>query len=378
MSKNAITPALQELRAALNEADEITARPEVSKRDEARLNFLLAKVRAVRDNAAVQTSDAALRWFMSYQRDGSPEARTITPLEAGQQTIAYTVGNEGGYLVPNEIADAVYLGMSKNDPLLNEDIVTLIKSPTFKLRPYSVPGWDLSSYGSQRVDENHDFVPPVPPATSGKILNGYRYTAAIPVSFELEEDSFKPTIDLMTKAFAIGQARGIGGDLVLGSGSGAPQGIVPGAHASGITSGSLNVITATDIENIYFAVDEFYRTQPKCAWLMNDSTYQLIRKAVDGNQRPLINVVGDKEVLMGKPVYVTPSVLGAGHSGIIFGDLSYFVVRVSAMIVSRRMQAPGYVEFGQALYVSHMRADSKVIDPTGGTKSPIISALLHS
>lgn len=379
MSKMIIAPALQELRAALNEADEITSRTEMTKRDEARLNFLLAKTKQLRDLPAAP-SDNSVRWLKSFQRDGKPEARTITPLEAGTQTIAYSVGNEGGYLVPNEFADAVTIGMAAIDPLLDEAIVTLVKSSTFALQPYTVPGWDLSTFASRLSPENSvpSNYPAVPPSTSGIILNGYRYTAAIPVTFELEDDAFKPMVDLMTKAFTIGQARGIGSDLVVGSGTNAPQGIVAGAYASGVTTGALNTITETDINNIYFSVDAFYRNQPKCAWLMNDATYQLIRKAVDDQHRPLINVIGDKEVLMGKPVHVTPSLLGAGGKGIIFGDLAYYVVRVSSMIVSKRTQAPGYVEYGQALYVSHMRADAKVIDPTGGSKPPIVSAMLHS
>ena len=73
-------------------------------------------------------------------------------------------------------------------------------------------------------------------------------------------------------------------------------------------------------------MNRFYRRSPKCAWLVDDGRYKLLRQAVDGAQRPLLSVEGDNEMLFGKPVYFCPSLatgqLSLGNVGaLVFGDL---------------------------------------------------------
>ena len=77
---------------------------------------------------------------------------------------------------------------------------------------------------------------------------------------------------------------------------------------------------------------------------------------------------------MGKPVLICPSLpyyrpsLTSGK--IVFGDFSRLFVRVSKLSIVRKSQAPGYVEYGKALYTGRMRADSKVMDASGGSVPP--------
>jgi HK97 family phage major capsid protein len=138
-------------------------------------------------------------------------------------------------------------------------------------------------------------------------------------------------------------------------------------------------VVYSDINSVYFAVNRFHRASPKCAWLMNDVAYEQVANAVDGNGRPLINIVEDQEMLKGKPVYISPSLPASGAGSFcIFGDLSHVYVRLSQMILTRNWQLPGYVENGQALYTGYMRADAKVFDPTAGNTQPIVAATLHS
>jgi HK97 family phage major capsid protein len=107
--------------------------------------------------------------------------------------------------------------------------------------------------------------------------------------------------------------------------------------------------------------------------------YQQVRKAHDSNLRPLINIVGDREVLFGKPIYVSPSVSStAGTPGIVFGNLAHYIVRASQPTIERAIQLPGYVEYGQAAYICRQRIDAKVFDPTAGSVPPIVYATLHA
>lgn len=383
MSKLLITPAMLELRATIEEAEQISAKPELSKRDESRISVLLAKIAALRQ-APVAPNDTTKKWMRAILNGQDPGAEyRAADLEAGTQTLSYTAGNEGGFLVPQEFHDQLVLGLSANDPFLDPTVVTLRQSSTFKLRPYVVPGWDLSTFAATKVGEsNQRTAQTVPPAAKAN-LNNYTYAASLSATLELEEDDFEPLIEQIQNAYVLAFAKGIGADLVTGNGTTAPQGLVTGAADSGLTTAGAAAIDYTDIENIYFSVNSVYRNAPKCAWAFNDTIYQQVRKAHDTNGRPLINVVGDQELLMGKPIRISPTMSNtAGAKGIVFGDLSYFIVRASRMAISRNLQAPGYVEYGKVLYTARMRADAKVFDPTGGASSglnsPIKYATLHA
>lgn len=384
MSKQLLTPALRELRAAFIELDEISSRPETSKRDEQRVNVLLAKIAALRSNPTVAADDTVRKFFSAMIRGEQPAVEQRgTDMLAGSQSIAYTQGNVGGFLVPQEFHDEVVLGLSQNDPFLNGDVVTLIESDTYALRPYPIPGWDLSGFTAVQIAEGAQQNPGTVPTVASTQLGAYSFKASLDASFELEQDDFQPIIKQMQKAYALAFAKGIGAALTTGNGTSAPQGAVTGAQDSGITTAGAAAITAGDIESIYFKLDAAYRNNPKCAWAVNDTIYQQIRKAADTNLRPLIDIVGDRMVLMGKPILISPTMSAtAGQKGILFGDFSYFYVRVSKMLLQRSINASGYAEKGKALWTANMRADAKVFDPTGGASSgahsPILFATLHA
>ena len=380
-----LTPAQQEIRSLLNEADALSRRSEPSKQDTARSAYIYAKIKAL--SSGIDAVDYRTQFFSDLFKGRTPKAEVrATPLEANPpQVISYTAGNEGGYLVPQEYHDEVIFGMAQYDPLLNKDIVTLIESKDQSLRPYTVPGWDMSTFAAVKVNENAQQVPnATPPTVSGTILGGYKYMASMPITMELEEDMYEATQKLMADAYEIAFARGIGTDLVLGSGTNAPQGVIAGSEQVYTLAGA-GVVVLDDIEEIYFNVNRIHRASPKCAWLMNDTSYQMTRKAVDSVGNPLLKVIKDKETLMGKPVYVCPSLpeynpsLGTQAAGSFcaFGDLSHLFVRVSRLTVSRSTQAQGYAEYGKALYRGIMRADAKVFDPTNGGVPPIVTAALH-
>jgi len=384
-----LTPAQREQLAVLAEADEITKRSAdgsgLSKQAESRLSYLLAKNKAL-NTATPGAQDECDRFFSDLFK-----GKENRQLQEGTQSITFTAEAEGGALVPQEFNDDIVHGMAQYDPLLNSDVVTLIESPDFALRPFTIPGWDMSTFAATQVAESGrqigaGLVGGAPlPTISGKILNGYKFKASLPATLELEEDSFQPLMKLMQSAYSIGFARGIGAALVTGSGSGAPQGVLTGAGSSGVTTASNGVLVLNDFENVYFSVNRYHRAAPKCAWLMNDTVYQMTRKAVDSVGNPLIKLHKDKEMIMGKPVYIAPSLpaynpsLGVQANGsfCIFGDLAHMFVRVSKMVVKRQWQLPGYVENGMALYTGIMRADSKVFDPTLGGAPPIVYANLH-
>ena len=376
-----LTPAQRELLAVLTETDS-TSRQEPTKQTEQRMNFLLAKIKALQalPSTAAQSSECR-DWFRNVL--AGKEYRT--DMQEGTQTLGYTSGPDAGYLVPQEFNDDVVHGMAQFDPLLDANVVTLIESKDFSLKPFTIPGWDLSTFAATKVSETSGPVVNTPPQVSGKLLNSFKYMAALPVTIELEEDAFETMMKIMNDAYVIAFARGIGVDLAIGNGTTAPQGVLTGAGASIYTTAAQNVLSLNDFESVYFGVNRIHRNSPKCAWLMNDAAYQMARKAVDTVGNPLLKVHKDKEMIMGKPVLVSPSLpaynpsLGTQAAGTfcVFGDLSHMYVRVSKMLLHRSWQAQGYVERGKALYSGYMRCDAKVFDPTSGAAAPIVCATLH-
>lgn len=385
------TAAVRELRAVYNELNSLTAgNRQLNKGEETRHAYLLSRAKVLRENPAVAAGDDfAKRWFHAFFNgyDLPIEGRTSVDGQAGQQTVSWTQGVQGGYLVPIEFVDALFLGMALVDPLVNPDVVTIIERKTN--RPLVIPSWDLSTFKAVKKAEaatqtRKDF----PTAKNDKIGGGdkYTYVAQVAASFELEDDDFQPVVDQLGAALGIGLARGIGQDLAVGDGATAPKGIVNAAD-SGVTQASVGVVIDTDLDNVFYSVDPFYRAQPKCAWLVTDAVHKQIRKAKDTGGRPLINIVNGAEFLMGKPLYISPS-LPAYNASVnpqlpgsfcVFGDLSRYVVTLRNPNLTRNTQSSVVgADSGEALYVATCNADATVVDPTSGTKPAIVTARLHS
>lgn len=389
MSKQLLTAQDIELRSALNDLDILATKAkdmsqDYTKRDESQASLLMAKIKTLREVGTTVKSDYEARWFKSFFSGAEPEYRG-TDMLAGTQTPNWTLGSEGGYFVPQEFHDSLLYGMKQFDPLLDENVVTMIKSNSGALRPYPIPGWDMSALKATKVAEGAQQTPSTVPNAAQAILNGYMYRQTLDASFELEADDFQPTLEQIRGAYMIAFARGIGEDLVTGNGTTAPQGILTAAVDSGV---SLDPRITVDIsntlndafQNAYFALNRWHRANPKCFWAMNDKTYEWIRSLTDGVGRPLIKIHHDDEILMGKKVLICPSVPAWQSSitdgKIIFGNFSQLYVRVARTTVTRNLQAAGYVDKGKGLYTGRMRADAKVLDPTGGVIPPFVSITL--
>lgn len=347
---------------------------------------LLSVKRGVRAEAAQTRKELAeqrsFRAFLTGAPDSIVEAelRAQGDVLAGSQTLSFTQGPAGGYLVPAQFSDALQLGLAAVDPLLDENVCKVVTEADFSLRPLQVPGWDLSSISATKIGENSQHTPDVAPSASQKLLGRHTYRVSLATSLEWEEDqaAFNSAVEAMAFAFGVGFSRGVGADLVNGDGSTGPQGVLTGAANSGYTTAAAGSISADDVQAMYFALNPIYRNSPKAAWLLADATYELVRKAKDASGRPLINVENDRQLLMGKPVFICPSMpSGAGSKGVVFGDLGHYVIHRSQMLIQRRLQAAGYVEYGKALMVGLLRVDAAVTDPTGGSMPPIQYSTLH-
>lgn len=180
-------------------------------------------------------------------------------------------------------------------------------------------------------------------------LGAYSYMAGggsatpLRVSLELLQDSTFDVQGLVSSKLAERIARIQATHLVTGSGSGEPQGITDGLTGIEIAADTAG-ITYADLVTFIHSVDPAYRSNGR--WAFNDNTLALIRKLVDGNNRPLLQPSADGsaagapggETLLGYPVTIDQAFpdIDVDANTVnwgVFGDLreGYVVRRVRAV-----------------------------------------------
>lgn len=376
----------------LRELDTLTRKESMSKSQRSRCDYLMAELAALRGGHALQEQLSPEIRAWSCLLRGQPIPTELRDMVEGTEAIgSWSAGPEGGFFVPQEMHRETIDAVAQTDPLFSENDVNLLvdengqaresadvpeglNTPTGRLRPRRVAGFDLSQIASSQVGEGAQGTATAV-SVSGIVLNGFMHKIPLPVSLEFEQDSFKAVVDLLVTYFGAAFARGMGPQLVTGTGSGQPGGVLTQAANSGVTTAAAGALSLDDLDSIYFSVDRAYRASPKCRWLMNDVTYSLARKALTSGGYPLFSPVEDREVIYGKPVLISPSMpSAAGSKGIVFGDFRHFAVRLGSLSIERTLT---YIEKGQALYNGRMRVDSAVFDPSAGGKPPIVYATLH-
>ncbi len=363
----------KEKRAALiTQATQLANKQVFSKEDSARVESLLRLAEALNvTEESVTDEQRKLQErteLFRYLKTGAIE-RTYVPMSDAIQ---------GAFVVPNEFYGKLLTGIAQYTDLMNRDNVNLVE--TTGGGSLKMPQLDLQSITSAIASENTDVVPVANPVISAinMTLGGYTYvTTPVAASLALEQDSFMPVLDLLSQAFSVGLARGIGADLVNGSGSGAPEGVLTAAADSGITSAG-SAFTKAELQSIYFSVNRAYRISPKAAWLMHDDTYNTILALKDSTtNRPLVNITEDGEKLFGKRILISPDMpTAAGSKAIVFGDLGQYCVRVvrGSASVKRNFQAAGYAEKALGLYTGFLRVDAALNAPNGA--EPVVYATL--
>jgi HK97 family phage major capsid protein len=299
---------------------------------------------------------------------------------SGAQTLLWSQGPVGGYTVPFAYDSTLREAMAQTDPLFSSDVTSFTMTPTPTLQPEQVSGFDLSAVSGQLVGESQRQAPQVIPVVAGATLRcDLIWKATFVASWEAEMDipSFGEKI---TRAAGVALTRRLGQSVVSGRGGSDILGVTRSLSPS-LSNGTAGKITLTDINNFFFGVDRWYRSQPKCAWLVTDGCYKFLRNAVDSQNRPFLNVERDGETLLGKPVYISPS-LGSAYSSIglqgalIFGDLASIVIRASRPTIERSIESGPAITNGEFLWIGRVRCDAVFFDPSAGSNPPLVMAAI--
>jgi HK97 family phage major capsid protein len=179
------------------------------------------------------------------------------------------------------------------------------------------------------------------PTLSTVTLKAYKYANYFEISQELANDTPTNLLNFLAQQAALSLglgATGYGDDLINGTGTGQPRGLLLDA-ATGVTlptgtgtslgtQGTLNQGTDA-LWNLIGSVAEPYAQDPSAAFLMRNASDIIVRKLRDTTGQP-VQGLGTRGSILGYPVYLDPFMPAMANTAesIAFGAMSRYFVRI--------------------------------------------------
>jgi HK97 family phage major capsid protein len=359
-----------------------------------RLQALLAEASSLDKSVAWETEQRQNAAFNAWLRSGSdaitaeqrsllrPERRDMS--EVGLGTGAAT---GAGVLVPTGFMAKAVAAMRAFDPIF--DLAEIVNTATGRNLPW--PQFNDTTSTGQLVAESIEFTLGDVGSFSQSVLGAWKYSSnLVRVSRELLNDSAVDVEALLSRAFGIRIARIAGQHLTTGTGSGQPNGIITAATSGGTAVGAssndgssaANTLGSDDVLSLKSAVDPIY--WPNAVYMMNASTFISMSKQKDKEGRLLFPQLAHPDAegpkLFGHRVHISPSLdsLQSVASSpqitrkpILFGDLSYYKVRLAPGVLLRLEERFG--EFDEVAFVLIQRLDGNLLDGGGGAVKTLLT-----
>jgi len=309
------------------------------------------------------------RWF-----DVVPDG----PVPADFRTLSKLTTGAGGNVVPTSFYNRLMAHLIEVSAILQSGATVLNTTSGEVLQ---VP--KTTSHSTALLTAEAGTITASDPAFGQASLGAYKYGVLIQVSRELVDDS---GVDLegylaMQAGRALGNA--LGADLVTGTGSTKPTGILNNSTlgvsgASGL-SGGFGSQSATGTSGADYLIDLFYsvispyRASSACSWLVRDATMAVIRKLKDTTGQYIFQpslVAGTPDTVMGKPIRsdpFMPAIATGGAKSVLFGDISQYFVRLAGGV---RFERSDDFAFSTDLvtFRALIRGDGVLVDQTGAVK----------
>ena len=184
------------------------------------------------------------------------------------------VDSDGGYLVPDTFEHTLIQA-------LNEENVIRQLAHTFTTSSgaHAIPIAGSRSKATWVAEEQE--IPETSDTFTQKTITAHKLTALIKISEELLNDSAFDLESYITAEFARKISDAEEEAFITGNGTGRPFGILHDKEGAeiGTTAAAANAITTNELIDLYYSLRSPYRK--RAAWLMNDSTVNLIRKLKD-------------------------------------------------------------------------------------------------
>jgi len=218
------------------------------------------------------------------------------------------------------------------------------------------------------------------PAFTSVTLDAFKYGELVRIASEVIQDATVDIIGFITRDIGRALGRVIDTDLVVGSGSGKPQGVmaaaIVGAAGTVATGGSLLTPSYENLVDLVYSVNDAYRASGSAAWLMRDATAGNLRKLRDGAGGTTGAVLWEPsqqtgiqqnqpDLLLGYPVYTDPNVasLASNAKIIAFGDFSAYYIRTVGPVVLERDDSR-FFDTDEVAIRGKWRVDGDVLDVT--------------
>lgn len=323
------------------------------------------------EEARAAAYDAAFRVFMRGGMDNLTIEQRRTMLEHRASPQGISVPADGGYLVPLGYRTEMTESMKAYGGLVNH--ANLITTSTGQ--PLQWPTNDDTSNVGAILSEN-TVISELGVTIGSRAIGAFTYTSKlVRVSLQLLQDSAFDLDRWLPRKLGERIGRAVADDLVNGTGTGEPTGILPtstqgvGLGLAAFKSGDTGYNAMIDLEH---SIDPAYRASGNCRFILSDGTLSWVRKMKDSQNRPLwlpVPVPGMPATINGLPYSIDQAMpaLANPSKPILFGDFrAGYIVRqvldVQAVRLSER-----YADFLQVGFFGFMRLDA-VPDDAGAVR----------
>ncbi len=231
-----------------------------------------------------------------------------------------------------------------------EGQVAMLRMPTTKIltetgADMDFPRLTTHTLGTQVIAQG-TAIGGTDPVFAKTTFGAYKYGALIGVANETIQDTGFDLLSLVARDSGRAVGRLVDADLVVGSGSGEPNGVMTAIGGAGTiaTGGSLITPTYEKLIDLQYSINNEYRNSGNAAWLMYDTTAGTLRKLRDGAGGTI-----------GAPLWqasVTGGVAGYRQPDLLLGDPAFTDVNVASMASNAKIIAYGD---WSAYYIRHVQ-----------------------
>lgn len=212
------------------------------------------------------------------------------------------------------------------------------------------------------VAEGANFVASTP-AFDKKTLKAYKVGALSYITHEALQDMFLDMEAWIREDFGTAFADLEEDHFINGTGTNMPAGVLKDAM-KGIDAASANAITADELLDLLYSVNQKYRTRG--VWLMHDSTVLKLRKLKDNNGQYLWQPSiqdGQPDRLLSRPLYTSDAMpeIGAGKKVILFGDFKRYRILDRRGLYFQRLNEIAAAS-GQVGFLAYRRYDGALLN----------------
>ncbi len=327
------------------------------------------------------TPEGAKRAFGAWLRGNEdhlePELRAYNrqrQVEGRAQSVG--TSSAGGYLVNTEFGTGIEAARRAFGGMLSVSTIF----PTASGANLLLPTVDETGVSGSILSENAQ-ISEVAMTFAQIEVASYMYTSGLVlVSNQLLQDSEFPLEAFVAAQLGERLGRAQNAHWTTGTGSSQPHGVVTGSAVGKTgTTGQTTTVIYVDLVDLVYSVDVAYRGNAR--WMLKDATMAIIRKLLDGQNRPLWEPsvqAGQPDTLMGYPIVINNDVAtaAANAKSIYFGDFSKYVIRDVTGVQLVRM-TERYADYLQTGYYAFQRTGGRLVAANSSTYNPV-KTYVHS